>query len=164
MSDENMTDVLWIELNLKVQFYQPEKLEAGMWFMNSLYPGTDREFLELWELAEDVPEDQQEEFILKNGFPVEIFITQESENPDEPDDIIVFPENIGWCFDIETETMDVIDIKFINTIIQDYGGNIFLLIDEIIYSELNEIVPETEDEFVIVCYPFEEEHDEEFEN
>jgi hypothetical protein len=158
-------DVLWIELNLKVQFYQPEKLEAGMWFMNSLYPGTDREFLELWELTEDVPDEQLDDFIFKNGFPVEIFITQESENPDEPDHIIVYPENIGWCFDINTESMDIIDIKFINTVIQDYGGNIFLLINGFIYDDLDEIVPEMENELVILSYPFEEEEEEEeFEN
>jgi hypothetical protein len=158
-------DVLWIELNLKVQFYQPEKLEAGMWFMNSLYPGTDREFLELWELTEDVPDEQLDDFIFKNGFPVEIFITQEAENPDEPDHIIVYPENIGWCFDINTESMDIIDIKFINTVIQDYGGNIFLLINGFIYDDLDEIVPEMENELVILSYPFEEEEEEEeFEN
>ena len=41
-------DAMWLEANFKVSFYQPEDLLAGMWFMNSLYPGTDREFVELY--------------------------------------------------------------------------------------------------------------------
>ncbi len=40
----DMQHLMWLEANFKVSFYQPEDLLAGMWFMNSLYPGTDRQF------------------------------------------------------------------------------------------------------------------------
>ena len=154
-------NVIWIEVNLKTSFYQPEKLEKGLWFMNSLNPGTDREFVELWELDEDISEDQFDEFLLKNGFPVHIFLTVEMENPDEADDVIAFDEEIGWIYDIDEE-LDLIDIKTINDIIQNYECKVFLLIDEYLYNEVGEIVPETENNLVILTHPFEEEYDEEF--
>lgn len=152
---------MWLEVNLKTSFFQPEKLEKGLWFINSLYPGTDKEFFELWELEENIPEDQVEEFLAKNGFPVEIVLTVEMENLDEPDDVIVYFEEIGWFYDLDTELMDIIDLKQINSIIQDYGGKVFLLIDEKIYDDLEQIVPEMENNLVIVTYPFEEEYEEE---
>lgn len=152
---------MWLEVNLKTSFFQPEKLEKGLWFINSLYPGTDKEFFELWELEENVPENQVEEFLAKNGFPVEIVLTVEMENLDEPDDVIVYFEEIGWFYDLDTELMDIIDLKQINSIIQDYGGKVFLLIDEKIYDDLEQIVPEMENNLVIVTYPFEEEYEEE---
>ena len=52
--DDDESNVMWLEANFKVSFYQPENLEAGMWFLNSLYPRTEREFVELWLLEEDV--------------------------------------------------------------------------------------------------------------
>lgn len=152
---------MWLEVNLKTSFFQPEKLEKGLWFINSLYPGTDKEFFELWELEENIPEDQVEEFLAKNGFPVEIVLTVEMENLDEPDDVIVYFEEIGWFYNLDTELMDIIDLKQINSIIQDYGGKVFLLIDEKIYDDLEQIVPEMENNLVIVTYPFEEEYEEE---
>lgn len=158
--DTKNKGVMWIEVNLKTSFYQPEKLEAGAWFMNSLYPGSDREYVELWELEVDVPDEDYDEFVQVNGYPVEILFTMEMQNPDEPDDIIVFSENIGWVYDTESETMDVIDLKFINNVIAHYGGKVFLLIDEFLYDDDGEVVPEMENNLVIATYPFEEEIDE----
>ena len=136
------SDVLWIEVNLKTSFYQPEKLQKGAWFMNSLYPGTDREYVELWELEEDVPDEQYDEFIAENGYPVEVVLSMEMQNPDEPDDVVVYAEEIGWLYNMETELMDLITLKEINSIIQDYGGKVFLLVDEWFYDNENEIIPE----------------------
>jgi hypothetical protein len=156
---EDMNEsVMWIEVNLRVSFYQPEKLERGAWFMNSLYPGTDREFVELWELEDDVPDSDYEEFVQKNGYPVEVMITMEMQNPDEPDDIIAFGEDFGWVYDTEEELMEFITIEHINNIIQNYGGKVFLLIDEIHYDDGDgEILPERESNLIILTYPFEEE-------
>lgn len=159
--DMKNDDVMWIEVNLKTSFYQPEKLEKGMWFMNSLYPGTDREYVELWELEVDVPDDGYDEFVSLCGYPVQLLFTMEMQNPDEPDDIIVFSENIGWVYDTENETMDVIDLKFVNNVIANYGGKVFLLIDEFLYDDDGEVVPEMENDLVIATYPFEEESDDE---
>ena len=156
-------DVIWIEVNLKTSFYQPEKLEKGLWFMNSLYPGTDREFVELWELDEDIPHEQYDKFVSGNGFPVHILLTVEMQNPDEADDIIVFDEEMGWLYDVDDESMSLIDIKTVNNIIQNHQCKVFLLVDEFIYNEAGEIIPETENNLVIFTYPFEEEFEEDFE-
>jgi hypothetical protein len=154
------SDVIWIQVKLKTNSYQVEKLEEGMWFINSLYPGTDREFVELWELAEDVPDEDFDDFIARNGYPVEVLFTMEMQNPDEPDDIVVFAENIGWYFDVETEEMQIASLQMMNTIINDYDGNVFLLIDEFLYDDGDEVVPEMENNLVIFTFPFEEEVEE----
>lgn len=151
------SDVIWVEVNLKTSFYQPEKLQKGAWFMNSLYPGTDREYVELWELEEDVPDEQYDEFITENGYPVEIVLSMEMQNPDEPDDVVVYAEEIGWLYNIETESMELLTIKHVNTIIQEYGGKVFLLVDEWFYDNENEIIPELANNLVILTFPFEEE-------
>lgn len=148
---------MWLEVNLKTTFFQPEKLEKGLWFINSLYPGTDREYVEIWELEEDVPEEDYDKFLSVNGYPVQVVLTMEMQNPDEPDDIVVFFEDLGWFYDLDTELMDLIELNHINNIIQNYGGKVFLLIDEKMYDEMEEVVPETENNLVIVTYPFEEE-------
>lgn len=154
-------DVMWLEVNLKTSFFQPETLEKGLWFINSLYPGTDKEFFEIWELEEDVPDDEKEEFLVKNGFPVQVVLTIEMANPDEPDDIIAFFEDLGWFYDPDEEEMYLLELPEINNIIQNYGGKVFLLIDEKMYDKLGEVVPEMENNLVIVTYPFEEESEEE---
>lgn len=157
-------DVIWLEVNLKTNFFQPEKLEKGLWFLNSLYPGSDREYVEIWELEVDVPEEDYDEFIAVNGYPVQVVLTMEMANPDESDDIIAFFEDLGWFYDVEKETMEIIELKEINKIIQDYGGKVFLLVDEWFYDVEGEVIPETENNLVIVTYPFDEELDEEFED
>ena len=155
-------DVIWLEVNLKTSFFQPEKLEKGLWFINSLYPGTDKEYVELWELSEDVPEENYDEFVSTNGYPVQVVLTMEMANPDEPDDIVVYFEDLGWFYNVETEEMHMIDLKEINIIIQQYEGKVFLLVDEWFYNNEDEVIPETENNLVIVTYPFEEEEEEEF--
>lgn len=160
-----MSNLMWIRANLKVQFYEPLELEEGMWFMNSLYPGTDREFIELWELDE-VPENQAQ-FVEKNGFPVEIYVTMERSNPDEPDDIIAKPGDIYWIDrDLDEEdTLGVININDVNLIIQNFGGEILILIDEDDFDEDGTITPHFEedelDEYVVLKLNYETENEEE---
>lgn len=156
--------LIWLEVNLKTNFFQPEKLEKGLWFINSLYPGTDREYVEIWELEEDVSEEDYDEFVAVNGYPVQVVLTMEMQNPDEPDDIIAFFEDLGWFYDVEKETMDIIELKEINKIIQEHGGKVYLLVDEWFYDVEGEVVPEMENNLVIVTYPFDEELSEEFED
>jgi uncharacterized protein YktA (UPF0223 family) len=160
MENEN---VLWIEVNLKTQFYQPEKIEKGMWFINSLYPGTDREFVEIWELEEDIEENDYDKFFSKNGFPIDVLLTIEVDNPNELDDVIAYSEDIGWFYDNDEELMEIVNIKILNNIIQLYESKVFLLVDSQSYNDFDEILPEKENNLVIFTYPFEEEFEEEFE-
>jgi hypothetical protein len=144
---------MWLEANFKVSFYQPEDLLAGMWFMNSLYPGTDREFVELWLLEEDIIEEEYDNFVAKNGFPVEPMVTLEMGNPDEADLIVAYPPEIGWIHQ-DDDSIREFDIDDANWIIQNNGGVVHLLIDEQAYDQDGTIYTITEDQEVIMKYRF----------
>ena len=163
MDKVNDQHAMWLEVNLKVNFYQPEDLLAGMWFMNSLYPGTDREFVELWLLEEDVVEDEYDDFVAKNGFPVEPMLTLEMINPDESDLIVAYPPEIGWVH--EDDELRPFDIDDANWIIQYNDGKVHILVDEQAYDQDETIFTITEDQEVILQYLFLEDFDdEEFED
>ena len=149
----DMRNLMWLEANLKVSFYQPEDLLAGMWFMNSLYPGTDREFVELWLLEEDIIEEEYDNFVAKNGFPVEPMITLEMENPDEADLIVAYPPEIGWIHQ-DDDSIREFDIDDANWIIQFNDGKISILIDEKAYDQDGTIYTNTIDLLVIMKYQF----------
>lgn len=163
MDKVNDKDAMWLEVNLKVNFYQPEDLLAGMWFMNSLYPGTDREFVELWLLEEDIIEEEYDNFVAKNGFPVEPMLTLEMSNPDESDLIVAYPPEIGWVH--EDDELRPFDIDDANWIIQYNDGKVHILVDEQAYDQDETIFTITEDQEVILQYLFLEDFDdEEFED
>ena len=156
-------DAIWLEVNLKVNFYQPKDLLAGMWFMNSLYPGTDREFVELWLLEEDIIEEEYDNFVAKHGFPVEPMLTLEMINPDESDLIVAYPPEIGWVN--EDDELRPFDIDDANWIIQYNDGKVHILVDEQAYDQDETIFTITEDQEVILQYLFLEDFDdEEFED
>jgi len=155
----DMRHLMWLEVNLKVNFYQPEDLLAGMWFMNSLYPGTDREFVELWLLEEDVVEEEYDNFVNKNGFPVEPMLTLEMGNPDEADLIVAYSPEIGWIHQDDDDSIREFDIDDANWIIQNNGGKISILIDEQAYDQDETIFTITEDQEVILRYEFDYEDD-----
>ena len=163
MDKVNDQHAMWLEVNLKVNFYQPEDLLAGMWFMNSLYPGTDREFVELWPLEEDVIEEEYDNFVAKNGFPVEPMLTLEMINPDESDLIVAYSPEIGWVH--EDDELRPFDIDDANWIIQYNDGKVHILVDEQAYDQDETIFTITEDQEVILQYLFLEDfEDEEFED
>lgn len=147
-------DAMWLEVNLKVNFYQPEDLLAGMWFMNSLYPGSDREFVELWLLEEDIIEEEYDNFVAKNGFPVEPILTLEMKNPDEPDLIIAYPPEIGWIYEDEDDELRTFDIEDANWIIQNNDGKVCVLVDGEAYEQDETIYTITENQEVIMKYFF----------
>ena len=149
----DMQHLMWLEANFKVSFYQPEDLLAGMWFMNSLYPGTDREFVELWLLEEDIIEEEYDNFVAKNGFPVEPMVTLEMGNPDEADLIVAYSPEIGWIHQ-DDDSITKFDIDDANWIIQNNGGKISILIDEQAYDQDETIFTITEDQEVILKYFF----------
>ena len=157
----DMRHLMWLEANFKVSFYQPEDLLAGMWFMNSLYPGTDREFVELWLLEEDIIEEEYDNFIAKNGFPVEPMVTLEMGNPDEADLIVAYPPEIGWIHQ-DDDSIREFDIDDANWIIQNNGGVVHILIDEEAYDQDGTIYTITEDQEVIMKYQFDNDEDQDW--
>ena len=160
MDKVNDQHAMWLEVNLKVNFYQPEDLLAGMWFMNSLYPGTDREFVELWLLEEDIIEEEYDNFVAKHGFPVEPMLTLEMINPDESDLIVAYPPEIGWVY--EDDELRTFDIDDANWIIQNNDGKVSILVDGEAYEQDETIFTITEDQEVILKYFFLEDFDDEY--
>ena len=156
-------DAMWLEVNLKVNFYQPEDLLAGMWFMNSLYPGTDREFVELWLLEEDIIEEEYDNFVAKHGFPVEPMITLEMSNPDESDLIVAYSPEIGWIYEDDDE-LRTFDIDDANWIIQNNDAKVHILIDGAAYEQDETIYTLTENQEVILKYFFLEDFNDENED
>jgi hypothetical protein len=121
--------------------------------MNSLYPGTDKEFVELWVLEEDVVEEEYDNFVTKNGFPVEPMVTLEMGNPDEADLIVAYSPEIGWIHQ-DDDSITKFDVDDANWIIQNNDGKISILIDEQAYDQDETIYTITEDQEVILKYFF----------
>jgi hypothetical protein len=103
--------------------YMPKQLEKGMWFISKqkdIVYGEVYEYLKLHELTH-VPQDM-DSYISINGAPVEPYIVLPRVNPDNPEQIIATPEQIGWWDEGETaDDLEDITIKIINEYI--YGEN-----------------------------------------
>jgi hypothetical protein len=125
---------MYVKAELVVKSYMPKKLEPGMLFIKGHHVNTDREFMELWAL-DKVPFNS-EEFMLENGAPVELAII------DEDEEILATHEEIGWIT-YDYEEFDELTITDINTIFNEYGGFIHILLEE---------DPEEEDEYIISMY------------
>ena len=123
-----------IVAELVVKSYMPKKLEPGMLFIKGHHVNTDKEFMELWAL-EKVPFDS-EEFMLENGAPVELAII------DEDGEILASHEEIGWIT-YDLEELHELSLEAINSIFNDYGGFINVLLED---------DPEEEDSYIISTY------------
>ena len=77
--------------------YMPKQLEIGMWFIKhhaDVVYGKIYNYITIYELKELPPD--MEEYIFTNGAPVEPYIIQPMRNADEPEEILVTPDFIGW--------------------------------------------------------------------
>lgn len=111
-----------VELVLKS--YMPKQLEKGMWFITKLHQGTLKEYSEIWAL-DKLPIEPMEEFILKNGAPVEPYLIYGD------DDIVAYPHHIGWWDEgPEHDDLRDIELKDVNLIINEYDGYVEIEIDE----------------------------------
>lgn len=111
---------MWLEAELILKSYKPLNLEKGMFFIQKLHQDTIKETVELFQLNK-VPQNE-EEFIQRNGYPVELFIIDASEQ------IIATPEQIGWMDDGGDELHDI-TLKELNIILNDYDGMIDIEVD-----------------------------------
>lgn len=149
---------MWYEAELVVKSYKPLELEIGMYFLQILHKNTVKEQAELFVL-DKIPLNQ-EEFLQRHGYPVELYIIDESGN------VIASPEQIGWWDEGEhSDELSDITVAQINIIFNDYDGYVDVEMEE---SE------ENEDEYLPVLYSDkvtlryvtddEEEEEEEFDN
>lgn len=145
---------MYIKAELVVKSYMPKTLEIGMLFIKGHHVNTDKEFMELWAL-EKVPLNQ-EEFMLENGAPVELAII------DEDAEILATHEEIGWIT-YDLEEFQELSLEDINSIFNDYGGFLHVLLDEDLDEEDSYIISTYQDQ-VIVSFAYQEEEEEENEN
>jgi len=141
---------MWIECELVFRHYQPEKIEAGMLFLNDLYPNNpDKQISEVWEITEQhLDNDISDEFLIyENGYPVQPFIIQREAN------LIITPEEIGW-WDAGEITQELISIglKEYNFILREFEGWLEILIDEEILDTNGIMQPVFEDGLVLLRF------------
>jgi hypothetical protein len=139
---------MWTAVELVFKHYEPDELEIGMLFINTLYPGNpSKEKLEVWELKEEDEELTPELMFIKNGFPVKPYLI------DEDDNIIATPDEIGW-FDAGSKYLSFIPfgIKEMNFIFEEFDGLLEILIDEYSLEEEEKIEAITEDNKVILRF------------
>ena len=107
---------------LVVKSYKPLFLEKGMLFITKLNPNTRKEYVELWKL-EEVPQNT-EEFLITNGYPVELNIVV-------GDQIVAEHHQIGW-FDAGEDTDELYDItlKELNHILAEWDGELEIEVDD----------------------------------
>jgi hypothetical protein len=88
---------MYILAKLVLKSYLPKQLEIGMWFKRhhaDVVYGKIYNYITIYELKELPPD--IDEYIFINGAPVEPFIIQPMNNPDDVEEILVRPEFIGW--------------------------------------------------------------------
>jgi hypothetical protein len=91
------TNNMLILAKLVFKSYMPKQLEMGMWFKkdhSDVLLGKIYNYLTIYELKE-IPNDMYE-YMSVYGAPVEPFIIQPMNNPDDVEEILVRPEFIGW--------------------------------------------------------------------
>jgi len=130
--------------------YVPLQLEEGMYFKSVLYPNTEKEYTELWELRKlggFVKADDQ--FFAQNGYPVEIMIL------DESGETLANHEQIGWWDEGEhTDDLRDITLSDINRILKNNDA-IEIDISEDAY-QINQVIPNTAEGKVILRFPVQE--------
>lgn len=124
--------------------YLPKTLELGMLFINKLSVGLLEPEIELWSL-DNIP-DNIDEFLAKNGAPVELLIVCDVEG------VLAEHSKIGW-FDEGEDSDELHDISLeeINIIINQYEGNLLIDIIESLY-EVGVVTPDLCEDKVIISY------------
>ena len=142
-----------VELVLKS--YMPKQLEIGMWFITKINPGTRKEYTEVWAL-DKIPQESVEEFVVKNGAPVEPYLIYDEQ-------VIAEPHEIGWWDEGEhSDELRDIELKDINLLLDDYDGVVDVEIDEWDFAHEDAVVAIMYAGKVTMCLPgeYEEEDDE----
>ena len=121
-----------VELVLKS--YMPKQLEPGMWFITKLNPGTRKEYSEVWAL-DKFPLEPMEEFIAKNGAPVEPYLIYDEQ-------VVAEPHEIGWWDDgPDFDELRDVELKDINFLLEEFDGYVDVEIDEWDFAHEEEVNP-----------------------
>lgn len=109
---------MWQEAQFGFTSYKPLQLERGMLFLQRLHEGTPKEHIEVYKLGRVLLD--QEAYISKHGYPVEMHIVNNDEK-------IVDSAQIGW-FDRgeDSDVLSDIETEQINVILNKHNGYLFV--------------------------------------
>lgn len=114
---------MWYPAEISLSSYLPKELEEGMLFINRISVGVIEPYIELWEL-EEVPEDM-DEFMSKNGAPVELVII------DDEGGILASHDEIGWWDEgDDSDEYRNITLDDINYLLRELDGYVDIQVDE----------------------------------
>ena len=114
---------MWYPAEISLSSYLPTELEEGMLFINRISVGVIEPYIELWEL-EEVPEDM-DEFMSKNGAPVELVII------DDEGGILASHDEIGWWDEgADSDEYRNITLDDINYLLRELDGYVDIQVDE----------------------------------
>lgn len=135
---------MWYPAEISLSSYLPKELEEGMLFINRISVGVIEPYIELFEL-EEIPEDM-DEFMSKNGAPVELVII------DDEGGILASHDEIGWWDEgNDSDEYRNITLDDINYLLRELDGYVDIEVDEygVILMEdkvVLSLAPEEEDE------------------
>ena len=114
---------MWYPAEISLSSYLPKELEEGMLFINRISVGVIEPYIALWEL-EEVPEDM-DEFMSKNGAPVELVII------DDEGGILASHDEIGWWDEgADSDEYRNITLDDINYLLRELDGYVDIQVDE----------------------------------
>ena len=112
---------MWYPAEIVLKSYLPLELEEGMLFINRIFIGVVEPYVELFEL-EEIPEDM-DDFMSKNGAPVELMIIDE-------EGVLATHDQIGWWDDgPDTDELRDVTLDDINYILRELDGYVDVEID-----------------------------------
>jgi len=128
---------MFILAKLVFKSYMPSELEEGMWFVSKhrdVVFGNVQEYLRIHQLQK-VPQDM-ESYVIANGAPVEPYIIQPMKNADDVEEILAFPNQIGWWDDgVHSDNIEDLSLTILNSNIYGEDGEnglIALYVDDYI--------------------------------
>ena len=136
---------MYRQAELVTNSYHPTYISKGQLFLRRIWPGSDREYVELWKLEQDV--EDEEVFVAVKGAPVHVLII----DINYPYNVIAYTEDIAW-FDEEDESDELHDVTLneLNTILDKYQGMLEIDVDD-------DYVPLYQQDKVVIRYLQEEE-------
>ncbi len=137
---------MFVAVELHFRHYDAEELKEGMLFMNHLYPGTEREHIEIFMLKKESIHEMitPEIMYMENGFPVYPYLL------DSDGKVVATPEEIG-LFDPGDVSDNLIDFEVneINFIMREFDGLLEVFVDEDEYEQ-GDIIPVLDEGKVIL--------------
>jgi hypothetical protein len=114
---------MWYPAEISLSSYLPDELQEGMLFINRISVGVIEPYIELFEL-EEIPEDM-DEFMSKNGAPVELVII------DDEGGILASHDEIGWWDEgNDSDEYRNITLDDINYLLRELDGYVDIQVDE----------------------------------